>query len=69
MNKSIISGVTGFIDAYKNADVVSGLVRTEHNVNIVMIPNAAKFVMPFNLKTLSKISIIFYTFFSKNRNL
>ncbi len=54
MNKSIILGVTGSIAAYKSADIVSGLVRTEHNVNVVMTSSAAKFVTPLTLETLSK---------------
>lgn len=54
MNKSIILGVTGSIAAYKSADIVSGLVRTGHNVNVVMTSSATKFVTPLTLETLSK---------------
>jgi len=54
MNKRVLLGVTGSIAAYKSADIISRLVRTGYNVTVVMTANAAKFITPLTLESLSK---------------
>ncbi|MEP6937243.1 MAG: flavoprotein [Chthoniobacterales bacterium] len=52
--KSVILGVTGSIAAYKSAELASLLVKQNHNVFIVMTSDAAEFITPLTLQTLSK---------------
>lgn len=54
MKKKIVLGVTGSIAAYKSADIASGLVRTGYDVQVVMTSNAARFITPLTLETLTK---------------
>lgn len=53
MNNFIL-GVSGSIAAYKAAHIVRGLVKQGKEVRVVMTPNAAKFITPITLSTLSK---------------
>src|ERR1700736_5768452 len=52
--KSIVLGVTGSIAAYKSAELASLLVKQGHNVFVVMTQDAAEFITPLTLQTLSK---------------
>lgn len=53
-NKKVMLGVTGSIAAYKSAEIAGGLVRTGYNVHVVMTSNAARFITPLTLETLTK---------------
>ncbi len=52
--KNILLGVTGGIAAYKTAFLVRLFVKVGANVRVVMTQNAASFVTPLTLSTLSK---------------
>jgi phosphopantothenoylcysteine decarboxylase/phosphopantothenate--cysteine ligase len=52
--KNIIVGVCGSIAAYKTATLVRLLVKAGANVQVVMTPDAANFITPLTLSTLSK---------------
>src|SRR5205809_7052211 len=52
--KSVILGVTGSIAAYKSAELASLLVKQGHDVFVVMTRDAAEFITPLTLQTLSK---------------
>lgn len=52
--KSIVLGVTGSIAAYKSAELASLLVKQGHEVFVVMTSDAAEFITPLTLQTLSK---------------
>lgn len=52
--KTIILGVTGSIAAYKAAEIASALVKLGHMVHVVMTHDAARFITPLTLLTLTK---------------
>jgi phosphopantothenoylcysteine decarboxylase len=52
--KCIVLGVTGSIAAYKSAELASLLVKQGHDVFVVMTKDAAEFITPLTLQTLSK---------------
>jgi phosphopantothenoylcysteine decarboxylase len=52
--KTIVLGVTGSIAAYKSAELASLLVKQGHDVFVVMTRDAAEFITPLTLQTLSK---------------
>jgi len=52
--KRIVLGVTGSIAAYKAADLASKLVKLKHQVQVVMTRDAAKFITPLTLQTMSR---------------
>jgi len=52
--KSIILGVTGSIAAYKAADIVSQLTKSEYAVQVVITKAGQQFITPLTLQTLSK---------------
>lgn len=56
-NKNIILGVCGSIAAYKSATLVRLLVKAGANVKIVLTHDAAHFITPLTLATLSKNSV------------
>ena len=47
-------GVTGSIAAYKSAELASLLVKQGHEIFVVMTHEAAEFISPLTLQTLSK---------------
>jgi len=51
--KTIVLGVTGSIASYKAADLVSGLTRKGFEVFAIMTKEAAEFISPLTLQTLS----------------
>ncbi|MEP6602708.1 MAG: flavoprotein [Spartobacteria bacterium] len=53
-SKTIVLGVTGSIAAYKSAELASLLVKQGHDVFVVMTQDAAEFITPLTLQTLSK---------------
>jgi phosphopantothenoylcysteine synthetase/decarboxylase len=52
--KNIVLGVTGSIAAYKAADITSQLVKLGAQVRVVMTREAAHFIQPLTLQTLSR---------------
>ena len=52
--KEIVLGVTGSIAAYKAAEITNLLVKSGHNVNVIMTDAATKFVAPLTFQTLTK---------------
>jgi phosphopantothenoylcysteine decarboxylase/phosphopantothenate--cysteine ligase len=52
--KTVVLGVTGSIAAYKSAELTSLLVKQGHDVFVVMTQDAAEFITPLTLQTLSK---------------
>lgn len=52
--KNILLGVTGSIAAYKAADIVSGLIKKDCNVNVVMTKSGAAFITPLTMQALSR---------------
>src|SRR5215468_7294256 len=65
--KTIVLGVTGSIAAYKSAELASLLVKQGHNVFVVMTHDAAEFITPLTLQTLSKNPVM-TTFFDEKEN-
>lgn len=55
---NILLGVTGSISAYKACDIVSGLVATGHEVQVVMTDDAKKFIPEMPLAILSKREVL-----------
>lgn len=53
MAKKILLGITGSIAAYKACDIVSALRKRGFSVKCAMTPDAAHFVTPLTLETLS----------------
>ncbi|NEU07050.1 bifunctional phosphopantothenoylcysteine decarboxylase/phosphopantothenate--cysteine ligase CoaBC [Flavihumibacter sp. R14] len=53
-NKNILLGVCGSIAAYKSASLTRLLVKAGANVKVVMTKDAASFITPLTLATLSK---------------
>jgi phosphopantothenoylcysteine decarboxylase/phosphopantothenate--cysteine ligase len=51
--KKIVLGVTGSIAAYKAADLTRELIKRGASVKVVMTKNAAEFITPLTLQTLS----------------
>jgi phosphopantothenoylcysteine decarboxylase len=52
--RCVVLGVTGSIAAYKSAELTSLLVKQGHAVFVVMTQDAAEFITPLTLQTLSK---------------
>lgn len=50
----VLLGVTGSIAAYKAPELVRALSKAGHEVRCALTPNAARFVSPLALATLSK---------------
>src|ERR1700757_2447122 len=65
--RTIILGVTGSIAAYKSAELASLLVKQGHNVFVVMTHDAAEFITPLTLQTLSKNPVT-TSFFDEKEN-
>lgn len=61
-NKNIILGVTGGIAAYKSCELVRSLVKKDASVQVVMTKNAAEFITPLTLQTLSGNKVAINTF-------
>ncbi len=63
--KHIVVGITGGIAAYKTASLVRLFVKAGAEVQVVMTPNAKKFITPVTLSTLSGKPVI-SEFFTAN---
>ncbi|RZK39631.1 MAG: bifunctional phosphopantothenoylcysteine decarboxylase/phosphopantothenate--cysteine ligase CoaBC [Pedobacter sp.] len=53
-NKNILLGVCGSIAAYKSALLVRSLIKAGANVKVILTADAANFITPLTLATLSK---------------
>src|SRR5262245_4830762 len=51
-------GVSGGIAAYKACDIVRGLSKAGADVQVILTPNAARFVAPLTLQTLSRRRVL-----------
>src|SRR6201982_3247103 len=56
--KSVVLGVTGSIAAYKSAELASLRVKQGHDVFVGLTHDAAEFISPLTLQTLSKNPVI-----------
>lgn len=65
--KSVVLGVTGSIAAYKAAELASLLFKQNHNVFVVMTQDAAEFITPLTLQTLSKNPVM-TSFYDEKEN-
>src|SRR5437016_13627172 len=65
--KSVVLGVTGSIAAYKSAELASLLVKQGHQIFAVMTHDAAEFITPLTLQTLSKNPVM-TSFFDEKEN-
>src|SRR6202140_5861405 len=65
--KSVVLGVTGSIAAYKSAELASLLVKQGHEVFVVMTQDAAEFISPLTLQTLSKNPVM-TSFYDEKEN-
>ncbi|HEY1081093.1 MAG TPA: flavoprotein [Prosthecobacter sp.] len=61
----IVLGITGSIAAYKAADLTSQLTKAGHQVTCVLTKEAAEFVTPLVLSTLSRRPVIIDLFAEK----
>lgn len=52
--KVVLVGITGGIAAYKAADLTSSLVKSGHEVHVILTKAALDFITPLTLQTLSK---------------
>jgi phosphopantothenoylcysteine decarboxylase len=65
--KCVVLGVTGSIAAYKSAELAGLLVKQGHEVFVVMTRDAAEFITPLTLQTLSKNPVT-TSFFDEKEN-
>lgn len=56
--KTIVLGVSGSIAAYKAAELTGLLRKVGYEVFVVMTPNAAEFITPLTLATLSRHPVL-----------
>jgi phosphopantothenoylcysteine decarboxylase len=66
-SRAVVLGVTGSIAAYKSAELASLLVKQGHEVFVVMTHDAAEFITPLTLQTLSKNPVT-TSFFDEKEN-
>ena len=55
---NVVLGVTGGIATYKSADLVSRLINSGINVDVIMTQNACEFINPLTFQTLSKNPVV-----------
>ncbi|MEP6808854.1 MAG: flavoprotein [Chthoniobacterales bacterium] len=67
IRKSVVLGVTGSIAAYKSAELASLLHKQGHDVFVVMTKDAAEFITPLTLQTLSKNPVM-TSFYDEKEN-
>ncbi len=58
INKNILLGVCGSIASYKSATLIRLLVKAGANVRVIMTRDAANFITPLTLSTLSKNPVL-----------
>jgi len=66
--KTVILGVTGSIAAYKSPDIVSGLIKHDCDVHVVMTKNGAGFITPLTMQAMSKNTVYVDTLQEDNPN-
>ena len=66
-NKNIILGISGSIAAYKSCEIIRLLIKEKANVIPVMTKNAAEFITPLTIQTLSK-NKVYIDMFAANFN-
>ena len=56
--KNIVIGMSGGIACYKVCDLITYLVRSGANVEVIMTRNATEFITPLTIETLSKHKVV-----------
>jgi len=56
--KNIVIGMTGGIACYKVCEIISYLIKSGANVEVIMTKNATKFITPLTIETLSKHKVV-----------
>lgn len=56
--RTIILGISGSIAAYKAVDIASQLVKAGHTVHCVLTREAAHFITPLTLETISRQPVV-----------
>lgn len=59
---NIVLGVTGGIACYKSCEIVSRLVKSGANVDVIMTANSQEFVTPLTFESLSHNAVVTDTF-------
>ena len=59
---NLLLGVTGGIAAYKACEICSQSIKKGYNVNVIMTPNAKKFITPLTFEGLTGAPVIESTF-------
>src|SRR5215212_5023458 len=67
LKKCVVLGVTGSIAAYKSAELASLLYKQGHEIFVVMTHDAAEFITPLTLQTLSKNPVM-TSFYDEKEN-
>lgn len=67
LKRKVVLGVTGSIAAYKAADLVSKLVKRNHEVFVVMTRCAQQFIAPLTFQTLSRNPVLSSVFDEKEK--
>lgn len=62
MKPKVLIGITGGIAAYKAADVVSQLVKSNCDVRVIMTESATRFIGPLTFSALTQRNVITSTF-------
>ncbi|NPA27651.1 MAG: bifunctional phosphopantothenoylcysteine decarboxylase/phosphopantothenate--cysteine ligase CoaBC [Epsilonproteobacteria bacterium] len=57
-DKKILVGVTGSIAIYKACELIRLFIKSGANVNVVMSPNAQKFINPITFEALSRNKVL-----------
>jgi len=57
-DKTVVLGITGGIAAYKAAEIASKLTQAGAKVEVIMTKNAAEFITPLTLRSLTGRSIV-----------
>ena len=60
--KHIVLGITGSIAAYKIANLARMLMKLHSTVHVLMTRNAANFIHPITLETLTQNKVLIDTF-------
>jgi len=66
MKPKVLIGITGGIAAYKTADIVSQLVKTNVDVRVIMTEAATRFVAPLTFAALTRQKVLTSIFSDNN---
>ncbi|MDE6953910.1 MAG: bifunctional phosphopantothenoylcysteine decarboxylase/phosphopantothenate--cysteine ligase CoaBC [Erysipelotrichales bacterium] len=66
MSKKIIVGITGSIAAFKSVQLISGLIKKDYIVEVMMSESATRFITPVCIQSLTKRKVYVDTFDDEN---